>query len=69
MDISMPVMDGLEATSRIRDVDIDVPIVALTANALKGDSETYLARGMNDYVAKPVHRDQLVCMLWKWMGT
>jgi osomolarity two-component system sensor histidine kinase TcsA len=69
MDISMPVMDGLEATSRIREVDIDVPIVALTANALKGDSETYLARGMNDYIAKPVHRDQLVCMLWKWMGT
>lgn len=69
MDISMPVMDGLEATSRIREMDINVPIVALTANALKGDSETCLARGMNDYVGKPVHRDQLVHMLWKWMGT
>jgi osomolarity two-component system sensor histidine kinase TcsA len=69
MDISMPVMDGLEATSRIREVDKKLPIVALTANALKGDRETYLARGMNDYIGKPVHRDQLVCMLWKWMGT
>ena len=49
-------------------VDIDVPIVALTANALKGDSETYLARGMDDYIAKPIHRDKLVWMLWKWMG-
>lgn len=69
MDISMPVMDGLEATSRIREMDINVPIIALTANALKGDSETYLAQGMNDYAGKPVHRNQLVRVLWKWMGT
>lgn len=69
MDISMPVMDGLEATSNIRKMDINVAIIALTANALKGDCETYLAQGMNDYVGKPVHGDQLVGVLWKWMGT
>lgn len=69
MDISMPVMDGLEATSLIREMKNNVPIVALTANALKGDCETCLGRGMNDYVGKPVHRDQLVRVLWKWIGT
>lgn len=68
MDISMPVLNGLEATSQIRGMGIDVPIIALTANALKGDMETYLAKGMNDYIGKPIHRDQLLQVLWKWMG-
>lgn len=65
MDINMPVMDGLTATMQIRDMNVDVPIIALTGNALKGDAETYLAHGMNDYIAKPLHRQQLVDMLWK----
>ncbi|GAB1199523.1 hypothetical protein APSETT444_008873 [Aspergillus pseudonomiae] len=69
MDISMPVLDGLEATSQIRSMKIDVPIIALTGNALKGDAETYLAKGMNDYLAKPVHRNHLLQVLWKWLGT
>ncbi|KAB8075150.1 hypothetical protein BDV29DRAFT_112265 [Aspergillus leporis] len=69
MDISMPVMNGLEATSQIRKMGIDVPIIALTGNALKGDAETYLAQGMNDYLGKPVHRNQLLRVLWKWLGT
>jgi osomolarity two-component system sensor histidine kinase TcsA len=69
MDISMPVLDGLEATSQIRGMGIDVPVVAVTANALKGDMETYLAKGMNDYIGKPINRDQLLQVLWKWMGT
>jgi osomolarity two-component system sensor histidine kinase TcsA len=68
MDISMPVLDGLEATSQIRAMGIDVPIIALTANALKGDMETYIAKGMDDYIAKPIHRDKLLEVLWKWMG-
>ncbi|BCR92897.1 sensor histidine kinase/response regulator Fos-1/TcsA [Aspergillus chevalieri] len=67
MDVSMPVLSGLEATSRIRELHIDVPIIALTGNALKGDAETYLANGMNDYLAKPIHRQQLLRMLWKWI--
>ncbi|KAE8393002.1 hypothetical protein BDV23DRAFT_49358 [Aspergillus alliaceus] len=69
MDISMPVLDGLEATSQIRNMKIDVPIIALTGNALKGDAETYLAKGMNDYLGKPVHRNHLLQVLWKWLGT
>ncbi|KAE8374184.1 hypothetical protein BDV26DRAFT_270512 [Aspergillus bertholletiae] len=69
MDISMPVLDGLEATSQIRSMGVDVPIIALTGNALKGDAETYLAKGMDDYLGKPVHRNQLLQVLWKWLGT
>jgi len=69
MDISMPVMDGLTATGEIRQLKVDVPIIALTGNALKGDAEMYLAKGMNDYIAKPVHRQQLVDVLWKWCGS
>ncbi|EKV04932.1 Sensor histidine kinase/response regulator Fos-1/TcsA [Penicillium digitatum] len=68
MDISMPVMDGLTATEHIRRMKLDVPILALTGNALKGDAEAYLAKGMNDYIAKPLHRQQLVDLLWKWCG-
>ena len=63
MDIQMPVMDGMEATRRIRLLDnpvkAAVPIVALTANALKGDSEKYLKAGMNDYLAKPFTEESL----------
>ncbi|KAJ6086306.1 hypothetical protein N7486_010587 [Penicillium sp. IBT 16267x] len=69
MDINMPVMDGLVATEQIRQMMIDVPIIALTGNALTGDAETYLSKGMNDYLAKPLHRQQLVDMLWKWCGS
>lgn len=69
MDINMPIMDGLAATEHIRELKIDVPIIALTGNALKGDAETYLSKGMNDYIAKPLHRQQLVDLLWKWCGS
>lgn len=59
MDIQMPIMDGMEATRRIRDaqsgvLDHDVPIVALTAHAIKGDRERFIKAGMTDYIAKPV---------------
>ncbi|KXG49549.1 CheY-like superfamily [Penicillium griseofulvum] len=69
MDINMPVMDGLTATEHIRRMKLDVPILALTGNALKGDAEMYLAKGMDDYIAKPLHRQQLVDLLWKWCGS
>ena len=65
MDIQMPEMDGLEATSRIRGPQSgvrnhDVPIVAMTAHAMKGYAERCLAAGMNDYITKPVDPVQLV---------
>jgi len=54
MDIQMPEMDGVQATQFIRtDLGLDVPIIALTANAFKHDIEQYLAHGMNDYITKP----------------
>lgn len=57
MDVQMPEMDGMTATRRIRDIETDaarIPIIALTANAMKGDRELYLESGMNDYVSKPI---------------
>ncbi|MUM76558.1 response regulator [Pseudodesulfovibrio sp. F-1] len=62
MDVQMPVMDGITATRAIRDpgsgaLDPQVPIVALTAHALKGDRERFLGAGMNGYIAKPIRID------------
>jgi hypothetical protein len=63
MDVQMPEMDGMEATHHIRSmpdpVKANIPIIALTANALKGDSEKYLAAGMTDYLAKPFDEERL----------
>jgi osomolarity two-component system sensor histidine kinase TcsA len=63
MDVNMPFLDGVQATSEIRDAGLDIPIVAMTANALKGQAETYIAMGMTKYVAKPVDRKLLVEVL------
>lgn len=64
MDIMMPVMDGLTATKKIREiestVDSRVPIIAITANALAGDRENCLAAGADDYIAKPFQADLLI---------
>ncbi|KAL4808022.1 Two-component system protein A [Aspergillus unguis] len=68
MDVSMPVMDGLAATVRLREMGLNMPVIAITGNALRGDAETYIANGMNDYIGKPVRRDHLLGVLWKWIG-
>lgn len=67
MDINMPVVDGYRAAAEIRESGVDVPIVAMTANALKGDRELCLDRGMDDYISKPVDKHDLVQVLLKWL--
>jgi CheY-like chemotaxis protein len=56
MDVQMPLMDGLEATKEIRKCKEwrDIPIIALTAHAIKGDKERFLEVGMTDYISKPI---------------
>jgi osomolarity two-component system, sensor histidine kinase TcsA len=68
MDISMPRKDGCTATRDIRAMGSEVPIFAMTANALKGDAERFIEAGMSDYIAKPVDRTLLVQLLEKWLG-
>ncbi|HKP32798.1 MAG TPA: response regulator [Chitinophagaceae bacterium] len=72
MDIQMPEMDGIEATIRIRQLDdkakASIPIIALTANLLKGDNERYLAAGMNDYLSKPISEKKLFEIVAKNLG-
>jgi two-component system, sensor histidine kinase and response regulator len=85
MDIQMPIMDGYQATRRIRAHEAQlnpppeqreesdpspntrIPIIALTAHALKGEKEKCLAAGMDDYIAKPIDEMQLAQVLFKWM--
>lgn len=62
MDIQMPEMDGLEATAAIRASEAplrDIPVIAVTANAMGGDREFYLRHGMNDFLAKPIESSEL----------
>jgi PAS domain S-box-containing protein len=69
MDMQMPEMDGLEATRRIRRQPAlrDLPIIAMTANAMKSDMEACVAAGMNDFVSKPIERAALVQCLRRWL--
>jgi two-component system sensor histidine kinase/response regulator len=72
MDVLMPEMDGFEATQQIRDphssvLNHDIPIIAMTANAMQGDRERCLAAGMNDYVSKPVSPAALAEALDRWL--
>lgn len=69
MDVQMPVVGGIEATQKIRsEINSKIPIIALTANAVKGDRERFLAVGMTDYLAKPYTRDGLLSMIRKHFG-
>jgi CheY-like chemotaxis protein len=74
MDVQMPEMDGFAATAAIRQREAThpegrrLPIVALTAFAMKGDRERCVAAGMDDYLAKPIRRDELVLALARFAG-
>jgi CheY-like chemotaxis protein/HPt (histidine-containing phosphotransfer) domain-containing protein len=72
MDMRMPVMDGIEATRQIRNpqsavLNHEIPIIALTANAMQSDRESCLAAGMNDFVPKPIIKAVLQNALTKWL--
>jgi signal transduction histidine kinase/CheY-like chemotaxis protein len=69
MDCQMPIMDGFEATTALRARGDRVTIIAMTANAMQGDREACLAVGMDDYIAKPITRDQLETVLTRWVPT
>ncbi len=73
MDIQMPVLDGMEATMEILDYEEDedqphVPIIALTANALKGDRERFMDVGMDEYTTKPLVRSEILNLLNQFVG-
>jgi CheY-like chemotaxis protein len=74
MDCQMPIIDGYEATRQIRAQENHlksvqrVPIIALTAHAMKGADEECFAAGMDDYLSKPIERAQLVACIERWLG-
>ena len=69
LDMKMPIMDGYEATRLLRRMPQgrDLPVIAMTANAMKGDREKALAAGMNDHIAKPIVIDDMFATLARWV--
>ena len=72
MDVSMPVVSGVDATKKIREIEAGgpshVPIIGITAHALEGDRESFLAAGMDDYLAKPVSHGALMGTVTHWLA-
>ena len=69
MDVQMPVMDGLEATRRIRAAGHTMPIIAMTAHAMRGDKDISLTAGMNDHLTKPLDPEALFASINYWLPT
>ncbi len=70
MDIQMPIMDGMQAIQQIRSKKQfhKLPVIAMTAHAMQGDKEKYIAAGMNDYLSKPIEPEKLRHLMVKWLG-
>ena len=70
MDVQMPVMDGYEATTLLRDKGFTkIPIIGLSANAMKEDKESAMNAGMNDYLTKPIKQKSLIAMLKRYLNS
>jgi two-component system, cell cycle response regulator DivK len=63
MDLKLPLLSGYEATRQIRAFNPDVPIIAQTAYALSGDNEKALAAGCNNYITKPIKKEELLAKI------
>ena len=68
MDVKMPVMDGLEATAKIREKYPDLPVVALTANAFESDRDQAMKAGCNDFLSKPVSSAKCLSVIENLIG-
>jgi signal transduction histidine kinase/CheY-like chemotaxis protein/HPt (histidine-containing phosphotransfer) domain-containing protein len=69
MDIQMPHMNGYDATRKLRQAGYKKPVIAVTAHAMRGDKEKCLAAGCDDYISKPINRQQLVDVLREYLGS
>mgnify|MGYP006298411573 CR=1 FL=1 len=67
MDIKMPEMNGLEAAKRIKEINKDIPIIALTAYAMANDRELSINAGCDDYISKPVRKHRIFSILSKYL--
>ena len=68
MDIKMPLMDGLEATTKIKEAHPDLPIIALTANAFDSDRQLAIKAGCDDFLSKPVNSEKCLSTIAKFIG-
>lgn len=68
MDMALPIMDGYEATRRIRLSEPDLPIIGLSSHAMSGDAEKAIQVGCNDYLTKPVDEDLLIKKIQEFIG-
>ncbi|TFF34732.1 PAS domain S-box protein [Mucilaginibacter psychrotolerans] len=68
MDVQMPILNGFETTKQLRQSNISIPVIALTAAAIKGEREKCIAAGMNDYITKPFKEEEFLKIINKWLS-